>query len=204
MASRNWLLDDGLQTRRNNLIESGFDAYCLYCATGREIAAAQDLNEQNESFIALPFLRMMHKSRDGVKTLEQDVLLKGYIFLFAPRGADIFRAENGHDVYFVLGKANGERELTGSDFSYAQWVLSLGGVAGVSKALKVNERVKIIEGPLLELEGWIREYSKRGRSCRVEIDVVGKQISAWLPFEWVEGENLLTMEALADNKVAGC
>ncbi len=117
--------------------------------------------------------------------------------MYAPEDSDIHSALCSPAVYSVLENAAGERVLNGSDLKYAQWVLSQGGILGVSKALKVNERVKIIDGPLLELEGWIRAYSARGRSCRVEIDIVGKQISAWLPFEWVEGESVLTMEAMA-------
>lgn len=186
MDRQSWIFDDELQSRRAKLEASGCDAYCLYCTSGREVETVRELNRQNERFLALPFLRMMHKSVDGKKMLIQDVLLKGYVFLFAPQGADVICAEKCRDVYFVLGKTNGVQALEGNDLKYAQWVLSFGGIVGVSKALKINERVKIISGPLLDFEGCIKEYSKKGRNCRVEIDIVGQQLSAWLPFDWVE------------------
>ncbi len=188
MESEKWCFTEQLSRLREQINTSGYDVYCLHCITGREVAAAQELNREHPNIITLPFLRLMHKSRNGVRELTQDTLLKGYVFVYTAKGTDISGTEKCRYVYKILGKREDERTLVGTDLKYAQWVLSLGGVVGLSKALKINEKVKIIEGPLLDYEGSIKEYSKKNRNCRVEIDVVGQQLSAWLPFDWVESE----------------
>ena len=164
----------------------GYDAYCLFCATGTEVDIAGALNRGNERFLALPFVRMMHKSTNGVREMTQDVLLKGYVFLFVPHGTALYRVDGNVNIYYVLGQKNGAAVLTGSDRRYAGWILSMGGLLGVSQAARVGDRVKIVGGPLLDVAGSIKEYAKRNRNCRVQIDMAGQQLSVWLPFDWVE------------------
>lgn len=188
MEAGEWIFDYALAQRRERLCDSGYDVYCLYCKTGFEIEVASEINEKNESLITLPFLRLMHKSRNGERKLAQEALLKGYVFIYAPLKMDISSVETARYVYSILGRATGTGTLIDNDLKYAKWVLSLGGVVGISKALRVNEKVKIIAGPLLDFEGSIKDYSKKNRNCRVQIDIVGQQLSVWLPFDWVESE----------------
>ena len=56
----------------------------------------------------------------------------------------------------------------------------------MSKAIKVNGKVRVISGPLYNMVGNIKEYSKKNRNCRIEITLFGRLISMWLPFQWVE------------------
>ena len=56
----------------------------------------------------------------------------------------------------------------------------------MSKAIKDNGKVRVISGPLYNLVGNIKEYSKKNRNCRIEITLFGRLISMWLPFQWVE------------------
>ena len=56
----------------------------------------------------------------------------------------------------------------------------------MSKAIKVNGKVRVISGPLYNMVGNIKEYSKKNRNCRIEITLFGRLISIWLPFQWVE------------------
>jgi len=187
-----WEFDEALAQRRTKLQNAGYTAYCLFCKSGREVALAKELNEGYPECLALPFLRIMHRSRDGERFTEQDVLLKGYAFLYVPAYSDTVPAFGARTGFRILQDMDGMRALEGSNRHYAEWVLSLGGIVGVSKALRVGSRVEIVDGPLLSLhtEGYIAEYSKKNRNCRVQIDLVGNQINAWLPFEWVESKAL--------------
>ncbi len=72
------------------------------------------------------------------------------------------------------------------DLRYAGLVLDSGGVLGMSQAVMINGKTKIVSGPLQDLEGTIKEYSKRSRNCRVEIQMFNRTLSIWLPFEWVD------------------
>jgi len=181
-----WEFDQKLIERRESLQRGGYAAYCLFCKTGRETALAKELNDIYPSCVALPFLRTMHRSRDGERFEEQDVLLKGYIFLYLPKACDAASIRSAQTGFRILEDVDGIRALDGDNRRYAEWVLSLGGIVGISKALRVGSRVKIIDGPLLQVEGYIAEYSKKNRNCRIRIDLGGVELKAWLPFAWVE------------------
>ncbi len=86
-----WVFDDDLKARRKRLYSSGYDAYCHYVPVGYEMDAAVDINNYSSSFIATPFMRTKHRSNNGVRTLEKDILLDGYVFLFAPHGTHELR-----------------------------------------------------------------------------------------------------------------
>ena len=119
----------------------------------------------------------------------QDVLLKGYVFLLVPKGYDIASLQAGETAFRVLERARGGGLLMGDDRRYAEWILAQGGILDVSKAVRINDKVKIISGPLLDLQGSIAECSKRNRNCRVQFDMLGRRLDVWLPFEWVEPVN---------------
>ena len=55
----------------------------------------------------------------------------------------------------------------------------------MSKAIKVNGKVRVISGPLYNMVGNIKEYSKKNRNCRIEITLFNRVISMWLPFQWL-------------------
>jgi len=197
MENSGWNFDQSLQQKRSALQLAEYDVYCLFCLSGSEIRLANELNQVNCNFLALPLLRTMHKSKNGVRSLVQDVLLKGYVFLFVPAGTDISTLKAAKTAFRVLERENGRGLLSGSDRQYAKWVFSQGGLLDVSKAVNLGGKVKIIEGPLLDLAGNIKEYSKKNRNCHVQIEIVGKQLSVWLPFDWVvpESETLGTFDA---------
>ncbi len=182
---KEWDFNEELTKRRERLIQTGYDVYCLFGLSGDEVKLANELNRFYEDCLALPFMRMVHKSRDGEKFMEQDAILKGYVFLYIPCGIEIASIKIVNCAFRIL-KHDGEKTaLSEMDRHYAEWILSLGGLIGLSKALRIGEHVKIIEGPLLDVEGSIVKYSKKNRNCRVEINIVGQQLSVWLPFDWV-------------------
>ncbi len=137
-------------------MSAGYDVYCLRTRENHEVEAAVNINTASRSFLALPFLRLLHRKIDGVWTLKQSPMLGGYIFLYAPKGTATLREAIFQDIYphvfFALEDSSGERVLSGSDLKYAQWVLSFGGIIGVSKAIKQDIGFEIVGGPLFELQ----------------------------------------------------
>lgn len=182
---KEWDFNEELALRRKRLIKTGYDAYCLFGLSGNEIKLANELNRLYEDCLALPFMRMVHKSRNGEKFMEQDAILKGYVFLYLPCETEIASIKIINCAFRILKREDERTALSGVDRHYAEWILSLGGLIGLSKALRIGENVKIIEGPLLDVEGSIVKYSKKNRNCLVEINIVGRQLSIWLPFDWV-------------------
>ena len=156
---------------------------------GKEIELAREINilYKDKEALALPFLRITHKSKNGVKSTFQKVMLPGYVFLYLPKDSKPFEIRpGGVSFHFVSNVEKNDYILHGSDEKYAQWVFKSGGIIGMSKASKVNGKVRVISGPLYNMVGNIKEYSKKNRNCRIEITLFGRLISMWLPFQWVE------------------
>ena len=184
-----WEFSEELEDRRTNLEIKGHDSYCLQTMGGKEIELAREINilYKDKEVLALPFLRITHKSKNGVKSTFQKVMLPGYVFLYLPKESEQFEIRpGGVSFHFVSNVEKNDYILHGSDEKYAQWVFNSGGIIGMSKAIKVNGKVRVISGPLYNLVGNIKEYSKKNRNCRIEITLFGRLISMWLPFQWVE------------------
>ena len=184
-----WEFSEELEDRRTNLEIKGHDSYCLQTMGGKEIELAREINilYKDKEVLALPFLRITHKSKNGIKSTFQKVMLPGYVFLYLPKDSKPFEIRSGGvSFHFVSNVEKNDYVLHGSDEKYAQWIFNNGGIIGMSKAIKVNGKVRVISGPLYNLVGNIKEYSKKNRNCRIEITLFGRLISMWLPFQWVE------------------
>ena len=184
-----WEFSEELEDRRTNLEIKGHDSYCLQTMGGKEIELAREINilYKDKEVLALPFLRITHKSKNGIKSTFQKVMLPGYVFLYLPKDSKPFEIRSGGvSFHFVSNVEKNDYILHGSDEKYAQWIFNSGGIIGMSKAIKVNGKVRVISGPLYNMVGNIKEYSKKNRNCRIEITLFGRLISMWLPFQWVE------------------
>ena len=169
-------------------LQQGYHAYCLFCRVGQEEKVAQTINEPHKDILALPVLQEKHRSKNGIRSIVKQVMLPGYVFVYSCSNVVNERIMYSSKVLRFLHDTEGNYDLSGSDLEYAKWVLRYNGLIGCSKAVRLGSRVKVIEGPLKDYEGHIKEISKKNRNGRVEIDFMGRLLSVWLPFEWVEEE----------------
>jgi len=161
-------------------------AYCLFCYTGYEERAAQEIRKQCPGVYALPIFQEKHRSQNGKRTIVKEVMLPGYLFLFTDKPLFNTRSIRNSKTLKLLKDGEGIAALYGENLSYARWVLRYDGLIGTSKAARIGSRIKVIEGPLKDLEGCIKEVSKKNRNGRVEMTFMNRKISVWLPFEWVQ------------------
>ncbi len=187
-ASTEWEYGESLAFRAKQLRESGFDAYCLFSLSGSEVRMAQELNRLNEACIALPFLRSKRAGTAKKSFFVQEVLLPGYVFVFAPKDYPIGALRAGEFSYRVLDRKENGGLLGEEDRKYAEWVLSQGGILSVSQAIKVNDRVTVVSGPLLALQGFVTAYAKSSQKFKVKFQMMGRDIEVWLPFELIRSE----------------
>ncbi len=125
----------------------------------------------------------MHRSKDGRKWDEEDVLIKRYFFAYIEKDASIeFLSEVGSLLY--INDYGEDGKLSGDNYRFAKWILEINGLLGISKARIENGLVKITKGPLLQMEDRIVKYLKRNRNCFISTEVAGIKIETWLPFEW--------------------
>lgn len=182
------MFDDVLRQRKISLIAEGYDAYCLFTLSGIENKISDELNKDYDCLIATPLSRMAHRSKNGVKYDVEEIMLKSYIFLFVKKDINISTIKSKFNFFKVLSKNSDSGKLYGSDLKYANWVLDNDGLISVSEAIKQDGKVKIVNGPLKDLEGQIIEYSKKNRNCCIEIDLLGQTIKTWLPFDWIDSK----------------
>ena len=74
---------------------------------------------------------------------------------------------------------------------FARWLLGYDGLLSFSQAHREGDSIRILRGPLKDMEGRIVRVDKRGRSGQVLLNFNGREIAVWLGFELVEEENPL-------------
>ena len=175
-----------LSKRRDTLKKEGMDIYCLFVLYGMEVIIANKFNDKYEQLLCLPILKYQHKSVNGVKSVIQKQMLSSYLFIYLPKGDHVYDLRIDGVSFKVLNRNNDEGKLTGYDLSYAEKIMECGGIVDMSKAIKENDRVKIISGHLKEMEARIIKMDPRNRNAKVSVDFLGRVTEVWLPFEYMD------------------
>lgn len=158
--------------------------YCVSCMANSDAIVARDAERMlHVRAISLSFDREEHKN--GQWTVKTYPLLWGYVFLYADQPINITRIYKIEHVNRVLQYGDGESNLFGNDRDFAEWVLQYDGHIGLSKALLVGDRTRIIDGPLKEYEGIIRSVNRQKGKALVDITIGGTVKPTWLYFEWM-------------------
>ena len=163
-----------------------FEYGCLFCVTGREELVAERIRDNCPNVHAVTMRKMKYRTSRGVKSSEESLLLPGYVFCRAAADADPMGALPKIDVIRILTTDNGEWRLCGGDRRFAEWLFRYDGLLDFSKAYREGERIRIIAGPLKDMEGKIVRIDKRGRSGQIIVDFHDRPITIWLGFELVD------------------
>jgi transcription antitermination factor NusG len=159
---------------------------CLFCLTGKELIVANLVENADAQIRARAVRKVVRHTKRGVTTLQDDIVLKGYVFFEAPESINIFTVMPQGESMSVLTDSDGDWRLYGDDESYAKWVLKYDGLFGLSKAYKVGDRICITDGPLKDLEGQITRIDKRNQSGQITVPFAGRQQKIWLGFNIVK------------------
>lgn len=156
---------------------------CLFCTTGKEMVVARMLEVASPGVRAIAARQEKHKSVQGKKSKVEAVILPSYVFFEAPETDDLAWMPTG-DVIRVLSY-EGDWRLAGEDERFVDWLFQYNGLLGFSQAYREGDRIKIISGPLKDMEGSIRKIDKRGHSGQVALEFNHKIVLAWLGFDLV-------------------
>jgi len=173
----------------SNLNEQNKAYGCLFCITGKENVVANCIQLYNKNVRAKASCQTMRYTSQGVTRLQNDVVLKGYVFFETSADASIDGLFPFNDILSVLRYSDGDWRLCGDDLEYAKWIFKYNGVLPLSKAYKVGDRIFINDGPLKDLEGSITRVDKRNRSGQVTINFAGRERKIWLGFDIVKEFN---------------
>ena len=159
---------------------------CVFCRTGKEIITANNIQIYNRNVHARAVSQTKRYTSQGVTRLQNNIILKGYVFIEAPDDFSIWELIPSEDFLSVLTYSDGNWRLFGGDAAYAHWIYKYDGLLPLSKAYQIGDRIHIVDGPLKDLEGYITRIDKRNRSGQVTIQFAGKQHKVWLGFDIVK------------------
>ena len=159
---------------------------CAFCATGREDAAARRIEDDCPGVRATAVRQVKRRTVGGLTSLVTQVVFPGYVFLEAEPGNEyIFRIRGGSAARLLTAQDH-QWQLYGPDERFARWIFSLDGLISLSKAYREGDRVKVISGPLKDLEGSILRVDKRNQNGQVALMFQNRLVKTWLGFEFVE------------------
>lgn len=177
-------ISEGEAMRRDDAEAYG----CLFCMTGKERVVAERIQQEHPEVRAITARQEKHKSVRGKKMKVEAIMLPGYVFFRAPinmRPASCFPSEG---VLRILAMDDGVWQLTGSDEQFVHWLFECDGLLGFSKAHKVGDQIRMLNGPLKDMEGQIVRVDKRGRSGQVLLQFNGRSVPVWLGFDLIQAQ----------------
>ena len=158
--------------------------YCLFCETSREPEAEALLKKLGCTVISVLVERNIYKNGKFAK--ESRPIIPGYVFIEAENEPDWKEICKLKYVYKPLRYSGNRKKLRGNDFEFVKWLKGHNGKIKTSKAAKIGTKIKIIEGPLKELEGRIVKINKRQKCAGVKIEGDGIKNIIWLSYELFE------------------
>lgn len=162
---------------------------CVFGKTGLERQIARAIERNFPGLTARAVVQVKHQSRNGVKSLVEAVSLPGYVFIAVPPDCghiNLYDCARVPDVFRLLTDSEGDWTLRGSDRDFARWAIDHDGLIGLSQACRIGDRVRLLSGPLKELEGYVVKIDRRGRNGQIEISLNGQTRRLWLAFEYTQ------------------
>lgn len=119
-------------------------------------------------------------------------LFRGYLFVSADdqkiKELDFWLRDKKVDIWFVkTGKLI--ISITNEEVELIKQLVCNGDILERSQIVKIGERVQIVDGPLVGLEGIIEKYSRRDRRILIKVNIGGEEKRVELEGIWIEGNN---------------
>jgi len=159
---------------------------CVFCVTGKERAAAHYIEHAFADVRVIVPRQIKLRTIAGKMYTEEAILFPGYIFIDAPASMETTPSFLNEAILSVLSSEAGNWQLYGDDAKVVNWLFSYEGLISFSKAYREGERIRIISGPLKDLEGQILRVDKRNKSGQVVVKLCNREIKTWLRFEIVD------------------
>jgi len=168
--------------------------YCLYCKTGSEAKLVRllkkDMRDLEDRDVTILFpTKIVNERHRGVWRRVEQPLLPGYLFLYleddVPFPVFIIRQER--DAYRILRYADGSMQLQSSDMQYALWVHNHGGRFEPSTVVfREGQMVKVLDGPLVDMEGRIVKMDRHHKRVIVAFMFAGEERKVNLSIQVVD------------------
>jgi len=128
--------------------------------------------------------RNIVRNRKTVKELRS--IIPGYVFFENNCEPDWNEICKYKHIYYPLQYNDNQKKLKDNDLYFVNWLKGCNGKINISKAMEIGNKIKFINGPLLELEKNIVKINKRQKCAGIKLE--GEKINnlIWLSYELME------------------
>ncbi|MDO4354885.1 MAG: hypothetical protein Q4E13_00050 [Clostridia bacterium] len=159
---------------------------CLFCLTGYENDIVQIVNAEQLGIALFPTKVKRFKNKGQ---WEENIkpLFPGYVFVYSQESYPLNAFYRFKQVIRPL-RYNDDPEgyLKGNDLRFAQWIWEQQGRVEALKAIRVGDRVEIVDGVFQNLNGKVLAMDKRKQAARIELNVVGGIKQIWMSFVYLD------------------
>jgi transcriptional antiterminator NusG len=173
-----------MQTESETIHQKAYG--CISVNVGDEVTTAMMIRNSLPDIEALAIMKVKHNRCKGFRSNSCAVMIPGYILFSANSDVSISQILTIHSVNRILKYDNSDWHMRGDDLLFSKWIFDNNGTIGVSVAFIENDEIKILDGPLKQVEGKIIRVSKRSRCAQVALGLKQQVFKVWLPFEWME------------------
>lgn len=163
----------------------GVKWYVLHVETGSEILVRDTLNRIVTIKAVVPRQEKVER-RQGKKIVVVRTIFQGYVFVKADLTPDIYyRIRSTPRVYKFLG-SNRPEPIPEEELHFILGFLGRDEIIGISDAMMEGRSIRVTNGPLLGMEGYIVKVNKRKGRVKARFGILGHTKSVELSVNFVE------------------
>lgn len=141
--------------------------------------------------------RMMKKKKSGEWRYVTEKLLPGYVFIITDQPLYVYNELKKIPLLTKLLGREGENFIRLED-KEIDWLEKLTDTTkgngsfeiGLSKVgFSEGEKVQIVEGPLADLEGYVKKINLHKRQAELEVELMGRKMIIYLGIDFVEKQS---------------
>jgi transcriptional antiterminator NusG len=155
--------------------------FCIFCESSKESIVEAFLKGLGFDVISALVERNIYKNGKLVKELRS--VIPGYVFFESYCEPDWDKICENKYIYYPLHYSDKSKYLRKNDFHFIEWLKRHDGTIKISKVMEIGNKIKIMEGPLKELEGNIVKINKRQKCICVRIEGEEIKNKIWLSYE---------------------
>ena len=172
---------------------------CLFCLTGYEDELVKRIEADQLGKALFPKKVKRLKQQGSWEEIVQP-LFPGYVFIYSDEPYPMSVFFRYEQVIRVLKYADdGSGYLKAGDLRFAAWIWRQNGRLEALKALRVGDRVEIVDGAFRNMNGRVLKMDKRKQAAKIELDVIGGIKQVWMSFVYLEEAKVQVPEDVALN-----
>lgn len=158
----------------------------LHVRTGSEKQVADVINMAFPEIESRAITQIKHKSCKGVRSYSSSIMVPGYILFRTHKQTQVLELRKLTTVFSILTYDDKLWHLRDEDLFCAKWLFEHDGNIGVSVIFLEGDLIKVVDGPLKDIEGRIIRVDKRNRNALVALGLHQQTCKVWLAFEYLD------------------